>query len=52
MKHTIADDVKVKVDVDLPTQDLEDLIKTATDCGVKLIAAYTVGKIVRSFFEK
>jgi hypothetical protein len=44
MKHN-AD---VNVNVNIPKQDLEDLIDKATDSAVTIIAAVTVAYIVKS----
>lgn len=49
MKHKIADDVNVNVNVELPTQDLEGLIDKATEAVVVIIATYTVAHILKSW---
>jgi hypothetical protein len=48
LKHKIEDDVNINVN--LPTQDLEDLINTAANATVTVIAAVTVAQIVKSIF--
>lgn len=46
MKHTHSADVNVKVD--LPTQDLEDLIDRVTASAVVVIGFYMVTSTVKS----
>jgi hypothetical protein len=52
MKHTITDEVNanVNLNVNLPTQDLKELIETATDAALVVIAACTAAHILKSFF--
>lgn len=52
MKHQIADDVNVKLHVDVDTQELGDLVDKVVDGTVKIIVIYTVSQIFRSYFER
>lgn len=49
MKHHHDADVNIKVDI--PTQDLENLIDKATEAAVTIIVTYTVSQIFKSFFS-
>lgn len=49
MKHAL--DADVNVNVDIPTQDLEDLIDKITDSTVTIIKALTVAYVVKSIFN-
>lgn len=49
MKHRHDADVNIKVDI--PTQDIEDLIDKVTEAAVTIIAAYTVAQICKSIFQ-
>lgn len=51
MKHQITDDVNVNVKVDIPSQDLEDLIDAAVNGVVKVLVVWTASKIVLSLFK-
>lgn len=52
MKHTIADDVNVNVKLDIPAEDLADLIECAKDAVVTVIAAAAAAHILKQFFTK
>lgn len=52
MKHRIADDVNINVSVDIPTQDLEDLIDRATERVISIIVVATAANILKSIFKK
>lgn len=47
MRHKIADDVNVNVRVDIPAEDLADLIELATSSILTIIAAATVAHIFK-----
>lgn len=49
MKHKLVDDVNVNVD--LPTQDLEDLVTTVVDGAIKVIGFYMVADTLRHIFK-
>jgi len=49
MKHSHDADVNIKVDI--PTQDLEDLIDKVTESAITIIATYTVAQIFKSVFS-
>lgn len=48
MKHQHEATVKV----DIPTQDLEDLVDKVTDSVLTIIAALTAAHILKSMFSK
>lgn len=48
MKH--KHDADVTINVNVPKQDLEDLIDKVTDSAVTIIAAFTVAHILKSLF--
>lgn len=48
MKHQHSADVNVKIE--LPTQDLEQLIDKATDASLVIIGALTVSHILKQLF--
>lgn len=50
MKHNL--DADVNVNVNIPKQDLEDLIDKVTDSAVAIIATLTVAHILKSVFTK
>lgn len=50
MKHTIADDVNVNVNIGIPAQDLEDLINQVVDATITITVVVTVAQIVKSYF--
>lgn len=52
MKVKLQDDVDLNVNIELPSQDLEDLIDKVTESAVIIIAAITVGSILKSIFQK
>lgn len=52
VKHKIADDVDVNLRIDLPTQDLEDLVDKITESVLVMIAAATVAHILKQVFTK
>lgn len=53
MKHVHShEDVDMNINVELPTQDLEDLIDKATDAAITIITVYTIGHVFRSIFAK
>ena len=49
MRHKIADDVNVNVHIDIPAEDLVDLIECAKDAALTIIAASTVAYIFKQF---
>lgn len=49
MKHTFVDDANVKVNVELPTEELEDLVDKVVDGAITIIAAATVAHILRKW---
>lgn len=50
MKHRIADDVNVNVHVDIPAEDLVDLIECAKDAILTVIAAAAAAHILKGLF--
>lgn len=50
MKHLHT--AHIDVNLDLPTQDLENLIDKATDAVVTIIIVFTGAQIVKSIFER
>lgn len=54
MKHTITDDVNVNVNVkvDIPAEDLADLIEVAKNAALTVIAASAAAHILKQFFGK
>jgi hypothetical protein len=52
LRHRITDDVTVNVKVDIPTEDLEELIEKTTDAVLTIIAATTAAYIIKSLFRK
>lgn len=50
MKHTHNADVNINVDI--PTQDLEDLIDKVTEAAVTIVVAVTVAHIFKSFLVR
>ena len=50
MRHKIVDDANVNVRVDIPAEDLADLIECARDAVLTIIAAATVAHIFKSMF--
>jgi len=49
LKHN--HDADVNINVNIPKQDLEDLIDKATDSAVTIIAAITVAYIVKTLIN-
>jgi hypothetical protein len=49
MKHHHTADINVNVE--LPTQDLEDLIDKATEAVITIIVAYTAAHLLKSIFD-
>lgn len=47
MKHKIADDVNVNVSVDIPTEDLGDLIVSVVDGALILMGASVVAHLLK-----
>lgn len=50
MKHTLEDDVNININ--LPKQDLVELIDKITDSAITIIAAATVGHIFKSILKR
>jgi hypothetical protein len=48
LKHKLEDDVNININ--LPKQDLEDLIDKATNAAITIIATVTFAQIVKSIF--
>jgi hypothetical protein len=51
MKHKLVDDVNVNIKVDIPAQDLEDLIDKAVDAAITITVVVTVAQIVKGFLS-
>lgn len=51
MRHKIDEDVNVKLRVDIPAEDLADLIELATNSVLTIIAVATVAHIFKKFCE-
>lgn len=49
MKHQHSADVNVKLDI--PTQELEQLIDKVTDASLMIIGALTAAQILKSLFR-
>lgn len=49
MKHKIADDINVNLNIDIPAEDLGDLIDKVVDGAVTIIAVATVAHILRKW---
>lgn len=52
MKHRIADDVNVNVKVDIPTDDVVEIVGAVKDAVVTVIAAAAAAHILKQFFTK
>lgn len=52
MRHKIVDDANVNVRVDIPAEDLADLIECARDAVLTIIAANTAAYIFKQLFTK
>jgi len=50
MRHKFPDQINIAVDVDLPTQDLEDLLDKVADTALVVIGALTVSHILKKLF--
>lgn len=51
VKHTIADDVNVNVKVDIPAEDLGDLIDKVVDAAITITVVVTAAQIVKGFLR-
>lgn len=49
MKHQHSD---IRVQVELPTEDLSDLVDKITDSAIAIIACGTVAVILRDIFKR
>jgi hypothetical protein len=49
MKHKFVDDVNINIDI--PTEDLEDLIDKLTESAVIVIGALTVSHILKRLMK-
>lgn len=49
MRHKFVDDANVNVNVELPTEELEDLVDKVVDGVVTIITAATVAHILRKW---
>lgn len=49
MKHTFQDAVDINLKIDIPAEDLEDLIDKAVEGAVTIIVAATAARILRSW---
>jgi hypothetical protein len=47
MKHVIADDINVNVKIDIPADDLEQVIDKVTDAAVTIIIVATGAHIFK-----
>lgn len=50
MKHKIVDDINVSLDI--PTQDLEDLVDKITEAVVTVIVVSTAAHILKHLIKK
>jgi hypothetical protein len=51
MRHKLVDDVNVNVKVDIPTQDIEDVIDKVVDAAITLTVVFTAAQIFKSYFK-
>lgn len=52
MKHTIADDINVNLNIDIPSEDVIDIIDKVTESALAIIAAVTAAYVLKSLFEE
>jgi hypothetical protein len=50
MKH--SHDADLNVNIEIPIQDLEDLIDKVTDAAVKIVVIVTVAQIIKSITNR
>lgn len=52
MKHKIDDPVQHDHNVELNTQDIEDLAEVLTNCAIKVIGFYMIADTIRHVVKK
>jgi hypothetical protein len=51
MKHRHTAESDVNVNVELPTEDLKELVETVGDVAIKVIAVYMISDTIRHFLK-
>lgn len=52
MKHRIEDSVDVNVNVNVPADDISDLIDKITESAITIITVVTTAAIIKSYLQK